>query len=86
MEALEDHQRAVDGQPALHGAHGLAAGYGRQNGPGAAQLQEFRRGVLGLTVDPALTRPTDAPAFASCWPRAIPTVWHPIFLAYWTAR
>ena len=47
----DDQQRAVDRQAALDGAHRLAAGRRRQDDLGAAQLEEFRRGVLGLAVD-----------------------------------
>src|SRR6266571_251370 len=47
----DDHERAVDRQPALHGADRLAAGRRRQDDRGTAELLELRRRTLGLAVD-----------------------------------
>lgn len=47
----DDQQRAVHGEAALHGAHGLAAGRRREDDVGAAQFQKFRRRIMGVTVE-----------------------------------
>ena len=51
LRSADDHERAIDGQAALNGAHRLAVGHGGENGLGAAQLGQFGGRVLRLAVD-----------------------------------
>ena len=71
--SAKDDEPPVDAETAHDRAHGFAVGHGRDDDPGAAQLGQFGRGVLRLTVE-VVPRASCGPDGSLSLPRAMPTV------------